>query len=372
MRLVLRMLLVVATVSLSSVGALAEEGSHYFPGASSSFIDVLPVNLGTSTFAYANESIYYHGSNIHSGVNATTYSDASAFLYQFPRAISFLPGKPQYSVALAVPYTWLQVHTHPVVNSKGAVVFSGRDTDNGFGDVVMFPFMLGWSNIGSECVDKIPRLTYVLQYQTQLGIYAPTGNFDSKSLANVGKNFWTFEPGVALSLLRIPYVGNIPLPFEFTTSAGFDFNTRNSATRYQTGDQFHLDGTLALVMPVDKVGTAVGVGVSGFFYQQITDDSVRGVSVRNFEAMTTGVGPDLSFIRNLSEKLHLAAEVKWLPELSVSNRLQGNAVWFKVAFSWGGLVGPAPCPGAKGFAAQAAAAPPVSAAMRSLYAISSF
>jgi hypothetical protein len=373
MRFLLRMLLVVATISVSSVGALAEEGSHYFPGALSSFIDTLPVNTGSETIAVANESLYYHGSNNHlipgGGSNATTYTNVWAFLYQLPGAISLLPGKPQYSVALVVPYTWLQVH-RPFRNSKGVGVLA-KDTDNGFGDVEMFPFMLGWSKI--ECEKKGERFKYQLDYQTQFGIYAPTGAFDNNNVANVGRNFWTFEPGAAASFLRYLYPGGkTKLALEFTTSAGFDFNTKNSASQYQTGDQFHLDGTLAVHKVVEQVGGLVGAGVSGFFYQQITRDSGVGAKLGSFEAMTTGVGPDLSFITRF-EHVVVAAEVKWLPELSVTNRLQGNAVWFKLAFSWADLP---KCPVPEGrfatLAAPAAPAAPLSAGERSLYSISSF
>jgi hypothetical protein len=368
MRLALRMLLVVATISVSSVAARAEESSHYFPGAASSFIDTLPVDTGSQTIGVANESFYYHGSNNHlipgGGSNATTYTNAWAFLYQFPWALSLLPGKPQYSVALAVPYTWLQVH-RPILNSKEALV-PAKDTNNGFGDVAMFPFMLGWSKI--TCNEIGERIKSILNYQTQFGIYAPTGAFDNNNVANVGRNFWTFEPGAALSFLRYPSEG-IPLLVEFTSAVGFDFNTKNGASHYQTGDQFHLDGTLAAHIPVDKDGDIVGAGVSGFFYQQITPDSGSGAKLGSFEAMTTGVGPALSYIRRFAH-FGIAAEVKWLPELSVSNRLQGNAVWLKVAFSWSELP---KCPETEGrFAALAAPAPPLSAAMRSLYAISSF
>ena len=61
-----------------------------------------------------------------------------------------------------------------------------------------------------------------------------------------------------------------------------------------------------------------------------------------FEAMTTGIGPDLSFVhqylynvQNQKKTLTMGAEVKWLPELSVSNRLQGNIVWLKFEIAWG-------------------------------------
>ena len=149
MRLVLRMLLVVATISLSSAAARAEEGSHYFPGAASSFIDILPLNTGLSTVGVSNDSIYYHGSNNHLGANATTYTNSSAFLYQFPGFIPILPGNAQYSIALAVPYTWLKVNAPLMISKKKTIL--AKDTDNGFGDVALFPFMLGWTKPGLEC-----------------------------------------------------------------------------------------------------------------------------------------------------------------------------------------------------------------------------
>ena len=38
----------------------------------------------------------------------------------------------------------------------------------------------------------------------------------------------------------------------------------------------------------------------------------------------------------------VAAQVQWLPELSVRNRAEGNIIWLKLALSWG--VAPK-CPG---------------------------
>lgn len=50
--------------------------------------------------------------------------------------------------------------------------------------------------------------------------------------------------------------------------------------------------------------------------------------------MTTGVGPELSYAYQIGDA-DLATEVKWLPEISTSNRLNGETVWFKLAVSWG-------------------------------------
>jgi hypothetical protein len=141
----------------------------------------------------------------------------------------------------------------------------------------------------------------------------------------------------------------------------------------KTGDQFHLDGTLnayRVLLSEGGLSEDVGGGVSGFFYQQITGDSGSGAKLGSFEAMTTGVGPDLAYIyRNKNVGFAVVGEVKWLPELSVSNKLQGNIVWFKLAFSWGP---PSPSkPAVETFAAPEAAVAPQAPAAPNVRALCS-
>ena len=145
-----------------------------------------------------------------------------------------------------------------------------------------------------------------LKWQGTFGIYAPTGNFDKGALANVGTNYWTFEPGAAASYLSSKY------GFELTAFTGFDFNTENGTTNYQTGDQFYLDGTVAQHLPL--FGGFVGAGANGFFYQQITGDSGSGARLGSFEGMTAGIGPAISYAYSVGG-LDVAAEFKWLPEM---------------------------------------------------------
>jgi hypothetical protein len=294
MKLCLTALLIIAWAGMFYGFACAEEGGsgHYLPGATASFVDMLP-DRGTSTFAYLNAFTYYHGS-----------TGASRDLE--------LGG--QYGAALAVPYVWMDVKANLLLSGKRGRLTRGRQgTDNGFGDIQLLPLMFGW-NKGD------------LKWQGTFGIYAPTGNFTKGSLANVGKNYWTFEPGVAASYLSSKY------GFELTAFTGFDFNTENGTTNYQTGDQFYLDGTLAQHLPL--FGGFVGAGANGFFYQQITGDGGSGARLGGFAGMTTGIGPAISYAYSV-RGLDLAAEVKWLPEIDVTNRLSGNTVWFKLAVSLG-------------------------------------
>ena len=152
-RVVLGALMVALIIALASVAARSEEAGtgHYIPGATSSSIDMLP-DRDASTLVYANGFTYYEGSagatkDLEFGglptadAKGTVYSDTSLFLYQAPWKI--LGG--QYAAELLVPYVWLKV--------QGDVALSGRkpapsvhkeDTANGFGDIEIFPVMMGW------------------------------------------------------------------------------------------------------------------------------------------------------------------------------------------------------------------------------------
>src|SRR5262249_47006209 len=203
----------------------AEEAAtgHYLPGAMSSFIDMLP-DRGTSSFVYANAFTYYHGSVggnkelefgglLTANAKGTAYSDTSLFLYQAP--VSVLEG--QYGASVIVPYVWLEVEgnvVHTGKRGKSTGLFRD-DAANGFGDVEILPVMMGWK------LDD-------LKLQGQFAVYAPTGSFSTTDLANIGRNYWTFEPAIAASYLSTRF------GLEFTTFVGFDFNTKNEDTEYQT------------------------------------------------------------------------------------------------------------------------------------------
>ena len=282
------------------------------PGATASFIDTLPGNSGlavTNYFAYygasasASRQTPFAGL-VTAGIDATTYGDTVAAVYQTP--LQLLGG--YYAVGLAIPYVWMEVKGNV---AAGGVTRTVRDTDNGIGDITLYPFMLGWTALGGD-----------LKYDVRLGIYAPTGHFEKGKLANVGKNYWTYEPAVSLSYL------SSQIGAEVSAFAGMDFNTENNATDYRSGTQFHLDLTAAEHLPL--FGGFIGVGANGFYYEQVTGDSGSGARLGDFKGRTYGIGPVLSYAAKIGKK-DLVAEVKWLPEQGVQNRLGGDYIWFKLA-----------------------------------------
>jgi hypothetical protein len=106
-----------------------------------------------------------------------------------------------------------------------------------------------------------------------------------------------------------------------------DFNTKNDDTDYESGTSFHADLTVAQHLPF--LGGFIGVGANGFYYDQIEGDSGSGAVLGDFESLTWGVGPVISYVRQVG-KTQVIAEVKWLPELDVDKRLEGDYIWFKV------------------------------------------
>lgn len=310
-------LIIITNINTNYIFAEENGSGHYAPGLNSSFIDALP---GKQGLAAANYFCYYKGDSdigstipfgigLTAGINATVYSDTILFLYQ--PGINVFGG--YYVFGVGIPYVWTTVKGYvQLKNPAGGTIISKerRDTANGLGDIALYPVILGGNSLNGD-----------LKYDFRFAIYAPTGEYDKNDLANVGKNFWTFEPGLMISYL------SHKTGFEISSFAGIDFNTINSDTEYQSGDQLHIDVTLAEHLPA--LGGFFGIGVNGFYYKQITGDSGSGAILGGFEGYTTGVGPVLSYAAKLWGK-DIAAEVKWLPEVDVERRTQGDYVWFKL------------------------------------------
>jgi len=311
---ILLQLLIVAALIPPTVRAEEGGSGHYMPGAAASFIDVLP---GRTSVAAVPTYTYYEGEAsggrripIIGGtalrLDAKVHALSVPIIYQTP--IELLGG--HYAVGAVLPLA--RVETTGTLTFANTNLPSGlrRDTATGLGDIALLPFMLGWTNQD-------------LKYDVRLIVYAPTGDYDQNDLANVGKNYWTFEPEISLSYL------SSKIGLEATAFAGISLNTKNEDTDYQTGSQFHMDLTVAQHLPLGSLGL-IGVGANAFYYQQTSSDRGSGAVLGGFKGRTLGVGPVLSYATKLGDT-DVAAEVKWLPELDVNHRLKGDYVWLKLA-----------------------------------------
>jgi len=73
----------------------------------------------------------------------------------------------------------------------------------------------------------------------------------------------------------------------------------------------------------------LGVGAEAFYLQQISGDSGAGARFGDFKGRTVGIGPVLTYILPYG-KSTFVAEVRWLPELDVKYRLDGDYIWLKL------------------------------------------
>lgn len=316
------LLTTVAGVLALATTARAEQGgsAHYLPGQTASFLDAFPGKPGG--LAVLNYFTYYDGSVdagrqlplggfLTTDLGATVYANTLAAVYQ--TRCELLGGG--LAFGLGVPYVWLEVEGQVQRIGPGGVpgpVVNASDSANGVGDLMLIPFMLGWTNLAPD-----------LKVDARLTVFAPTGEYEVGQLANVGKNYWTFEPGVMASWLS----SKIGTEVSFYT--GVDFNLENEDMDYTSGTSLHLDLTVAQHLPL--FGGFVGVGANAFYYDQLTGDSGDSALLGDFEGMALGVGPVVSYVRQIGNT-QLLAELKWLAELKTDNRMEGDYIWFKVGF----------------------------------------
>jgi len=308
-------------LALAATSRGEETGSaHYLPGSMASFMDAFPGKPGG--LAVLNFFTYYDASTplglrlplggfLSAQADATVYADTILAVYQTPWEV--LGGGCAFG--LAVPYVWMEIEAQAQRIGPGGVpgpALATRDTASGIGDLTIYPVMLGWTDLAPD-----------FKLDFRLGIYAPTGDYDQGQLANIGKNYWTFEPGIMASWL------SSKTGTEVSLYTGVDFNTENNDTDYTSGTSLHFDLTVAQHLPL--FGGIAGFGANAFYYRQISGDSGTGARLGDFEGMTYGVGPVISYVGHVGDTQFLA-ELKWLPELGVEKRMKGDYVWFKFGF----------------------------------------
>ena len=194
----------------------------------------------------------------------------------------------------------------PLMHMNVDALPMGVDDKSGVGDIIVDPFILGWHS-------KNFHIT------TGLDIYLPLGSYDKDRLANIGRNYWTFEP-----VAGVTYLGDNG--FELSGKFMYDFNLENTDTNYKSGQEFHFDYTAGY--HVDK---NLAVGLGGYYYYQTTNDELNGDKVGSdgFKGRVVAVGPQVAYnYKNTS------ITIKWQNEFETQNRPQGNSFWGKFMYAF--------------------------------------
>jgi hypothetical protein len=254
---------IVLAVSIAAPATASEGGGGAYPnGAEALSIAALPPP-GDYLINYANlyTADSLNDGDGHSSVpnfSIDAYSDVFRYIHVTDRKI--------------FGATWAQQVFVPVVDLT--VHAAGqRDHHFGIGDVIVDPIILGW---------HFKNNWHVV---AALDTWVPIGSYNRSDLANIGRNYWTFEPVLTASHFN-PAGGP-----EVSVKLMYDFNTRNKATDYHSGQEFHTGFAAAYNF------NPITVGMNGYYYKQTTDDKQNGVRVGDdgYRGEALALGPVIRY-----------------------------------------------------------------------------
>ena len=180
------------------------------------------------------------------------------------------------------------------------------ETRSGLGDIIIDPFILSWHR---PCFHAAAGLD----------IYLPSGAYDTKEAINIGNNFATFEPVFAFTYIP-------PNGWSWSMKFMYDIHGENDDLKFAPGNEFHFDYAVGYA-----AHPKVKLGVSGYFNQQVTDDKLADVEVKDARSRVFAIGPGVKF--NFPEnRLSLVFRPQF--EMAARNQPQGTAVWIKLVYSF--------------------------------------
>lgn len=309
-------LLTAALVFSSSQPAKAVEGGSgaYFLGARDTFAGVVPPPGTYLSFSYDRLEGSVQGLSV-GGLPIRADADVSLNLFRFGVTQSFdttiLGGRPAINVTLPLADAGLS-YTAVTPPLDGRAV---RDDVFGLGDITVSG-LLGW-NEGPW------------NYLIGLTVYMPTGGYDTASISipdqsidalSTGKNVWSFQPVIAATWFN-PETG-----FEVSGAASLLFSTTNDATDYQTAPAFQFEGAV-----VQRFKSGWGIGLAGYTYHQLGDDSGQGAAVTRralgastLRAQVSGIGPIVTYSGGQIFGGAVSVKAKLTREFSGKRRLESD------------------------------------------------
>ena len=149
----------------------------------------------------------------------------------------------------------------------------------------------------------------------------PVGAYNPNRLANLGIGHGAIDGGGGYTYLN-PATG-----YEFSGVGGFTYNFKNADTQYRNGIDFHFDWGASKFL-----SKQVFVGLVGYSYQQITDDSGQSPMLGGFRSRVLGVGPQIGYVFPIGN-MHGYLNLKGYGEFDAANRPSGWNTWLTFAIS---------------------------------------
>lgn len=186
----------------------------------------------------------------------------------------------------------------------------------GFGDIYAIPFGLLWDQ-GN------------FHWMAYEDIVMPVGKYSDTAVAKIGKDYWAYDTVAGLTWLD-PDGGH-----EVSFCLGYMANTENTDTHYRSGDEFHVDYTLA-----QYFSKTFGIGLTGYFYTQLNKDSGSGYNALNalyggtldgLKSEAAAIGPAVLWTPTTIYGRPLTIIAKWLDEFHTKNRFKGGQIFLSAS-----------------------------------------
>jgi len=296
-----------------SPGARADQGGvpFWFSGqfASLAAVPAAPGwSLVTSPYYYSGSAEstrpFQKGETVHLGAK----SDAPLLLLQpgYAAAEKILGGQPYFAVAWGPGSNRTSVDATlsqpPTEVSRGDSVTGGTD---------LYPFAsLAWNN-GND------------NWMTYLTGDIPVGAYNPSRLSNLGLGHPAIDTGGGYTYL------DATTGREFSAVLGVTYNWENTQTNYQNGIDSHLDWAASQFLSANWQ-----VGVAGYVYYQLTDDSGSGNKVGAFKSRVAAVGPELGYAFKFNGQAAYF-NLRGYKELWAQNRLEGYALFATLSLPLG-------------------------------------
>jgi hypothetical protein len=214
----------------------------------------------------------------------------------------------QLALSLGGGFGNSDVRVSATLAGPGGGVLSGADKDTMTGVSDLYPMVsLKWDHGHHNWMGY-----------AMFGV--PVGKYDVNSLANVGTHHWSADLGVGYTFLQTDRRE------EFSGTLGFTYNFENPDTNYRNGVDAHFDWSASRLIAPGYL-----VGLTGYFYQQVSGDSGEGATLGAFKSEVIGFGPQIGWFFDVDESpwyLNLRGYYEW----NAKNRPEGWNVW--LALEW--------------------------------------
>lgn len=300
----------VLPLCLSSSTYAAEGGSsHYTPGFYGDFGVAIQPEPG---FYLRNDLYFYSGDAgrnrfVEVGeVRSDLELDVALYMLTALQVTECQLFGGQYAFGAYLPIVGMDLSA---TSSIGQASRSIDDDGLFVSDLGLIPLSLYW-NSGNFHVNLCEYVT------------VPIGQYDEDDDLNGGLNYWSFETAISTTYLN-PEKG-----LEISLVLGHIYNTENSDTNYQTGQELHLD-----LMINQYLSETLAIGLQGFVYRQITGDSGSGAVLGGMRGEAAGIGPAVMWATEINS-CPVAISGRWIHEFDVDRRLEGDHFYLSATFSF--------------------------------------